>query len=193
MENRRALPSKPSPVKRPSRIQWLNVFTTALIVKGKLLSFTRSGKRYLKKPFSFFIPLVLVNKVKFWMTRGKIISPHFQPVGPACHVAVNGGEMITPLKSDYNPSNKMMTLSVEDYFDIVFPAFHFLCDAQGEFFLFVHVGVQRLKHSSRYLRKGEQTPVAIRRLCFPSLCRIQGDFWAWVLSITGSKYHPITH
>lgn len=27
-------------------------------------------------------------------------------------------------------------------------------------------------------RKGEQTSIAIRRLCFLSLCRIQGDFWA---------------
>jgi len=44
-------------------------------------------------------------------------------------------------------------------------------------------------------RKGEQTPVAVRRLCLLSLCRIQGDFWAWVLSLSmaGSRYHPIIH
>ena len=28
-----------------------------------------------------------------------------------------------------------------------------MCEAQGEFFLFVHGGFQRLKYSSRYLRK----------------------------------------
>lgn len=70
-------------------------------------------KKISEKALLLFIPLVLVNKVKFWMARGEIVSLHFQPVQPACRVAVHGGEMITPPKSDYNPSNEMVTLSVE--------------------------------------------------------------------------------
>lgn len=88
------------------------------------------------------------------MVRGEIVSLHRQPVQPACRVAVQSGETSTPPKSDYNPSNKTVTLPVESCI-LILCFLHFIsCVKPVEnFFLFVRVGVQRLKYSSRYLRK----------------------------------------
>lgn len=66
--------------------------------------------------------------------------------------------MIAPPKSDYNPSNKMVTLSVEGCI-LILCLLHFIsCVKPKENFFFlwgreVVVMVQKLKYSSRYLRK----------------------------------------
>lgn len=56
--------------------------------KGKVIFIHQKWKKKSEKAFLLHIPLVLVNKVKFWMARGEIISPHFQPVQPAWCIAV---------------------------------------------------------------------------------------------------------
>lgn len=128
------------------------------------------------------------------MAWGKIIFLHFQAVQPACRVPGHG-EMITPPKSDYNPSNKMVTLSVQGCILILcFLHFIFCVKPKGNFFfLFENLGVQRLKYSSRCLRKvGKESNLLLpSEGCASFLCAGPRWFLGLIppLSLAGSRNH----
>lgn len=94
--------------------------------------------------------------------------------GSAASPVPGHGGMITPLKSDYNPSNKMVTLSVQGCI-LILCFLHFISRVKPKenFFSFGASGGSKTEILKvlEESRKGEQSPVAIRRLCFLSLCR----------------------
>lgn len=107
------------------------------------------------------------------MAWGKITFLHFQAAQPV--LLLDMGKW-SPWKSDYNPSNKTVTLSVQGCILILCFLHLISCVKPKEifFFPFWMSGGSKTEILIKVLgesRKGEQSPVAIRRLSFLSLCR----------------------